>query len=131
MSLVRWPEGALIRLREAGEVVIDVQHELASFQPLPQKVQTLFPHRTAVVAPPEKVPLKKQAVTIKQETLLALSFPTDELFDKFRKALLEAHCALEASKEKRQLILASSYQPQVQEIIEKLSEEYAIRLDNS
>lgn len=131
LSLVRWPEEVLRRLRAAGEVVINVQHELGSLQPLPEKAHTLFPRRSVEAAAKPQAPPRKQAVTIKQETLMALSFPSDELFDQFRKALLEEHCALEAHKEKRQLILSSSYQSQVQQVIEKLSEGYAIRLENS
>jgi hypothetical protein len=130
LKLVQWPEGLRDRLREAGEVVLYVRHEVSKLERLPEKSQTVFPRETVA----RKIALEKaekRPVTIKQEVLLALSFPNDELFEKFRKALLDAHCALEANKEKRQLTLSNSYQSQIQQVIEKLSEEYTIRLEET
>jgi hypothetical protein len=118
----------LARFREAGEVILNVQHANDRVEVLPKTAQTLFPRRTDAKARPVKP--EKQGLIIKREHLIALSFPSDETYEKFRKALLESECPVEANKETRQLKLSSRYEDQIQEVIKKLSNEYLIRLED-
>lgn len=128
LRLVRQPQEVLTRFRQAGEIIISARHQKDRLQALPQEAQTLFPRQTSGKARPEKA--EKQPLTIKREQLIALSFPTDEIFEKFRKALLEKQCPLEAVKEMRLLRVSSRYEAQIQQAIKKLSDEYLIRLED-
>jgi hypothetical protein len=128
LKLVREPQKVLARFREAGEVILNVQHANDRVEVLPKTAQTLFPRRTDAKARPVKP--EKQGLIIKREHLIALSFPSDETYEKFRKALLESECPVEANKETRQLKLSSRYEDQIQEVIKKLSNEYLIRLED-
>ncbi|MEI6045144.1 MAG: hypothetical protein WCS37_12405 [Chloroflexota bacterium] len=129
LRLIRQPEEVSNKLRALDEVVLFVHHDLDKLQRLPEKARTLFPKAMAEQLSPKR--LEKQPVTIKQETLLALYFPNDEIFEKFRKALLEAKCLLEVDKAKRKITLPRSDEAQLKQVIAALSDEYLIRLDDS
>lgn len=129
LKLVREPQKVLARFREAGEVILNVWHKNDQLQVLPKAAQTLFPRQTTVKTRPVKP--EKPGLTIKREHLIALSFPNDETFEKFRKALLDSQCPVEADKEIRQLKLSSRYEAQIQEVIKKLSDEYLVRLEDT
>ncbi len=67
---------------------------------------------------------------MKRETLVALYLPNDELFEKFRKALIELRCTFEADKEKRTLTLPGQQDAQLKQVIKRLNDDYAIRLED-
>ena len=129
LSLIRQPQKARAQLQSSGKVVMYVRHADDSLQPLPRKAQTLFPK--SALARPTKAKPPKQPVTVKRETLVALYFPSDDLFEKFRKGLLDARCAVEANKEKRMLTVAGRDEAHIKQVIKSLSREYAIRLEDS
>jgi len=129
LSLIRQPQKVRAQLQSSGKVVMYVRHADDRFQPLPRKAQTHFP-KSALAKPPKAKP-PKQPVAVRREMLVALYFPSDDLFEKFRKGLLDAHCAVEADKEKRLLTVAGRDEAQIKRVIEDLSSEYAIRLEDS
>ena len=69
-------------------------------------------------------------MTLKRETLIALHFPDDGLFEEFRKALLDARCILDVNKERRTLTLSGKDEAQIKEVIKRLSSAYAIRVED-
>jgi len=129
LSLIRQPQKARAQLQSSGKVVMYVRHADDGLKPLPLKAHTLFPKSVPAKTPKAKPP--KQPVAVKREILVALYFPSDDLFEKFRKGLLDAHCAVEANKEKRMLTVAGRDEAHIKQVIKDLSDEYAIRLEDS
>jgi hypothetical protein len=126
--LVREPETLLSRLRESKAVAIHIQHADHHLQLLPEKLQTIFPRKVADTQTKKKK--TKQSVTLKRETWISFYFPDDELFEKFRKALIDANCLLDINKEKHTLIILGQYESQVKQIIKQLSSEYIIQVED-
>ena len=79
---------------------------------------------------PAKKKKAKSAVIIKRETLAALHFPSDELFEKFRRVLIDLHCLFEADKESRTLTIPGQHESQIKQAIKLLGEDYTIRLED-
>ena len=69
-------------------------------------------------------------MTLKRETLIALHFPDDGLFEDFRKALLDARCVLDVNRERRTLTLSGKDEAQIKQVIKRLSGAYAIRVED-
>jgi len=128
LRLVRDPGALFSRLMESGAVALRIRHADAALQPLPDKARTVFPR--AIAAAQAQKAKTKRAVTLKRQTLVALHFPDDDLFDVFRQALFEARCVLDVDKEKRVLTLSGKDDAHLKAIIKRLSGEYAIRLED-
>ena len=128
LNLIRNPETVRTALRTAGEVVLSIHHREAKLELLPEKAQTRFPQRSAVKAKKEKAP--KQAFTIKRETHIALYFPSENIFEKFRKGLLDERCLIEVDKEKWVITLAGRYEAQIKQVLKKLSSTYNLRVED-
>ena len=128
MRLVHDPAELFAQLRDSGTVAIHIQHMAQNLLPLPDKAHTVFPKKVTL-APTQKKKTR-QAVTVKRETLVALYLPDDDLFEKFRKALIELRCTFEANKEKRTLTLPGQQDAQLKQVIKRLSDDYAIQLED-
>lgn len=127
LELIKRPEEVQRLLRANNAVALYVKHDSNSFKVFPERAQTLFPKQNAS-PPTEKA--APQAVTIKQEHLLVLYFPSDKLLEQIRKALLEAHCPADIDKERRSLTIKSINEPALKQVIEALKGEYEIRLED-
>jgi hypothetical protein len=95
LRLVRQPDALFARLMESGTIALRIRHGDTAWEALPAQAHTVFPqHIPAAQIPKQKT---KRAVTLKRETLIALHFPDDGLFEEFRKALLDARCILDVN----------------------------------
>jgi len=128
LRLVRHPDALFARLMESGTIALRIRHGDTAWAALPAQAHTVFPrHVPAAQSPKQKT---KQAVTLKRETLIALHFPDDGLFEDFRKALLDARCVLDVNRERRTLTLSGNDEAQIKQVIKRLSGAYAIRVED-
>lgn len=128
LRLVRDPEGMLRRLREANAVVLSIHHRDDELRLLPERARTVFPRKASAAQAQKRK--ARQPVTLKRESLIALYFPDEALFERFRKALLDAGCVFEAHKEQRRLVLPGQYQAQIKAAIKQLSSEYKFSIED-
>ncbi len=127
LRLVRDPGALFGRLMESGAVPLRIRHSDTALRAAPAKARTVFPKQTAAQTPQQGA---KRAVTLQRETLIALRFPDDAVFEAFRKALLDARCVLDIDREKRALTLTGKDEAQLKEVIKRLSGEYTIRVED-
>jgi hypothetical protein len=125
LRLVSDPQNLLSVLEKKGLAPINAKHSLLGFSPLPDGVQSVFPKIKPVLA---SAPPPPEPVIIQKTTTITLTFPFDEVFDVFRRALAEARVPVQADAGTRSLTFSDQFMPALKNIIQQLDAVYDIQL---
>lgn len=102
-----------------------VKHGEGVLTPLPEGARSVFPRRPAQKSPK---PVEKPDVELKREVQITLHFPTDEVLERFRKALVEARCSIVVDKGVRTITYLRRHEVQVATVFAALEAEYRLRV---
>lgn len=97
-------------LERAALMPMWIKHGDDAFARVPEGARTVF-RRQAAVRP--AVPAEKPLVEVKRETQITLHFPTEEVWEHVRKALVDARCSIAADRALRTITYMRRYEPQV------------------
>ena len=124
MRFVRSP-GELFRHLENKELVpLKVRHANSSLHSLPREVRTVFAKKLRLAKTGEK-----KKITLKRETIIVLYFPAPELYEKFRKKLLEAKCSFQSDKKRGTITFSEVCEPEIMNVIAALKDDYLIKFE--
>lgn len=127
IRIVHSPDALFARLEEAELVPLRIEHPASTLRLLPQKARTVFAQTPQVAKPKPKV---REPVILMRHTTITLHFPTGKLLEKFRQALLDIRCPVEADKDNLTITFSRRYEPQVDQVIQALEKEYLIRIED-
>lgn len=125
LRLAHSPATLYARLEKAGLMPLFIEHGKENLTSLPEGARSVFPRRSAQKVPQ---PIEKPDVELKREAQITLHFPTDEVLERFRKALVDARCSIVADKGVRTITYMRRYEPQVAAVIAALGSEYRLRV---
>jgi hypothetical protein len=120
--LVREPHKLLPALEKQGLAPIKVQHALAEFAPLPESLQSVFPRQVPIQEVEAPAP-----VTIQKTTTVTLTFPYDEVFTAFRRALTEVRVPVQADASARTLTFSDQFMPALDDVVRQLDTLYDVQ----
>jgi hypothetical protein len=120
--LVREPQKLLPALEKQGLAPIKVQHAPAEFTPLPESVQSVFPRQVPIQEVEAPTP-----VTIQKTTTVTLTFPYDEVFNAFRRALTEVRVPVQADAGARTLTFSDQFMPALDDVVRQLDTLYDVQ----
>jgi hypothetical protein len=126
LRLVREPQKLLSVLEEEGLAPLWVAHDPMGFTPLPEGVQSIFP---VDVPTQEDEPLPPEPVSLRKVVTITLYFPSDEIFDEFRRALAEARIPVQADTRARSLTFPEPFLPMLDEVIQQLADVYEVQIE--
>jgi hypothetical protein len=107
--------GALYaELERAARMPMWIKHGDAAFARVPEGARTIFRRQTAIRP---AAPAEKPLVEVKRETQITLHFPTAEVWDVVRKALVDARCSIAADRALRTITYMRRYEPQVTAVL--------------
>jgi hypothetical protein len=127
IRMVHSPDDLFSRLEKAERVPLRVKHSGTMLRPLPQNAQTVFVKRSREVKPKPKA---KESVTLLRKTSITLHFSTGQVLKRFRQALLDIRCPVEADKDNLTITFAQQYEPLVEQATKSLAKEYLIRIED-
>jgi hypothetical protein len=127
IRIVHSPDALFARLEKAELVPLRVEHPASALRLLPPKARTVFAQKTRAAKPKPKT---KEPVTLMRHTTITLHFPTGRLLEKFRQALLDIRCPVEADKDNLTITFSRRYEPQVDQVVKALEKEYLIRIED-
>jgi len=124
--LVREPHKLLAALEQEGLAPLWVAHNLLEFTGLPEGVQSIFPLAGAT---PGAEQLHPEPVSLRKVTTITLQFPSDEIFDTFRRALAEGRVPVQADARALSLTFPEPFLPALEAVIQQLADVYEVRID--
>jgi len=116
------------RLRETGQIAVRAEHFDETFRLLPETAQSIFPRQQPASAPKKRA--EKPAFTIRRESRIVLHFPDDTLLTAFQKALVEAGCPVEASRESHTLTIAGQHERLISQVVKRLRGDYSLQVED-
>jgi hypothetical protein len=125
LKIVRSPAALFVRLEEAGQVPLLVNHPENGLQPLPDETKTLFAKKSKLAKTKEKQP-----VLLKRETAVTLHFPTDEILEEYRRALVQARCPLTVNKDNRTLTYSQRHRALAETAFQSLQRKYLVSIED-
>jgi hypothetical protein len=121
LALVRHAEQLAAGLESAGCVPLIAAHLSASFLPLPEAAQSLFPKE---IPPAPAQPVGPQVLPLKRQTSITITFPSAEAFDAFRLALAELRCPFQPDTTLRTITLSQVHWPRFEQAIAQFADAY-------
>ncbi|MEW5956974.1 MAG: hypothetical protein AB1801_04565, partial [Chloroflexota bacterium] len=125
LKVVRSPALLFIRLEEAGQVPLLVNHPENALQPLPDEAKTLFVKKSKLAKTKEMQP-----VLLKRETVITLHFPTDEILEEYRRALVQARCPVTVNKDNRTLTYSQRHLALAEAAFQSLQRKYLVSIED-
>ena len=122
IRLVRSSEELYGRLEQLAAMPLLVKHADTALHSLPPGARTVFP----IPAPAAPKPVEKPAVTLQRETTVTLHFPSEEVLEEFRGALLEVRCSFEVNNGLRTITYAGRHEGQVAAVVKALGQKYRV-----
>lgn len=98
VRLTHAPTALLAELEVAGRMPMWIKPKDDAFARVPDGAQTIFRRKTAAEPP---APAEKPTVEVRRETQITLHLPTEEVWERVRKALADARCSLSAERRLR------------------------------
>lgn len=126
LKIVRSPASLFVRLEEAGQVPLLVNHPENTLQALPDEAKTIFAKKSKLAAKAKE----KQAILLKRETTITLHFPTEEILEEYRRALVQVRCPVTANKDNRTLTYSQRHQALAETAFQSLQKKYRISIED-
>lgn len=125
VRLTHAPTALLAELEAAGRMPMWIKHKDDAFARLPDGAQTIFRRKTAAEPP---APVEKPTVEVRRETQITLHLPSEEVWERVRKALADARCSISAERGLRTITYMRRYEAQVQEALKALETVYRLQI---
>lgn len=124
MRIVSSPDKLLQLLEEKEYVPFRAVHTDKTLQSFPEGVRTVFCKKKEVARA-----RTKKRVSLKCETISTLHFPIAELYNIFRKKLIEARCPFQSDQQHQTITLSKTYETNVKDIIKAIKNDYSIKIE--
>lgn len=124
LRLTHKPMGLMADLERAGRMPMWIKHGDAAFAHIPAGAQTIFRRKT----PAPAAPVEKPLVELRREVQITLHLPTEELWERVRKALADARCSIASDRASRTITYQRRYEPQVQATLTALETAYRLQI---
>lgn len=126
LRIVRSPASMFVRLEEAEQVPLLISHPENGLKPLPDKAKTIFVKKSKLAAKTKK----KQTVVLKRETAITLHFPTQEILEEYRRAMVRARCPITVDKDRRTLTYSEQHQTPAEAAFKSMQKKYRIKIED-
>lgn len=124
VRLTHAPAALLAGLEAAGQMPMWIKHGDAAFARVPAGARTLFRRHTPVPPPSTEKP----AVVCQREVQITLHLPTEEVWERVRKALADARCSISADRGMRTITYMQRYEAQVTTALQALASVYRLQI---
>jgi len=125
MRLVRSAETLYERLEQAALMPIWIKHKEDGFAAVPEDARSVFRGQTPVRTPQPTAP---PTVEVQREVQMTLHFPSEEVWERVRRALADARCAITADRNLRTITYMRRYEPQIMAVFETLAPVYRLQI---
>ena len=125
LRLVREPQKLLNALERKGLAPVKANHNSFGFTPLLEGVQSIFPRQ---VPASESEPPPPEPVTLQKTISITLQFPSEPVFDDFRRALAEMRVPVQADTGTLSLTFPDQFMPALEDVIQNLADVYAVTI---
>ncbi len=125
MRLVRSAAALYARLERAALMPMWIKHGESGFATVPQEAHSVFRRAMPVCVPRPAAP---PTVEVQREMQVTLHFPNEEVWERVRKALADAHCSITADRTLRTITYMRRYEPQVTAVFEALAPMYRLQI---
>ncbi|MCP4370073.1 MAG: hypothetical protein GY797_18445 [Deltaproteobacteria bacterium] len=126
LKIIRAPASVFVRLEEAEQVPLLITHPENGLKPLPDKAKTIFVKKSKLAAKAKK----KQTVVLKRETAITLHFPTQEILEEYRRAMVRARCPITVDKNNQTLTYSEQHQAPAKAALKSMQKKYRIKIEN-
>jgi hypothetical protein len=127
IRMIHSPDRLFARLEKAERVPLRIKHSGTKLHPLPRKARTVFIRKSREAKPK---PTVEVPVTLLRKTSITLHFPTGKVLERFRQALLDIRCPVEADRDNLTISFAQQYEPLVEQVTKSLANEYLIQIED-
>ena len=127
LRIVHSPDTLFVRMERQERIPLRVKHTASSLRVLPRQARSVFPKKSRAARPRRP---KKASVTLKRQTTITLHFPNGTVLEKFRKALLDVRCPVEADKDNLTITFFRKYETEVAKTIKALGKNYRIQIED-
>lgn len=127
LKIVRSPAALFIRLEEAQQVPLLINHPENALQALPDEAKTLFAKKSKVAAAKAK---EKPVALLKREVSITLHFTNDAILEEYRQALVQARCPVTVSKDNLTLAYSQRHQALAETAFQSLQKKYRVSIED-
>jgi hypothetical protein len=127
LKIVRSPAALFVRLEEAQQVPLLVNHPENTLQALPDEAKTLFAKKSKVAAAKAK---EKPVALLKREISITLHFSSEAILEEYRRALVQARCPVIVNKDNRTLTYSQRHQALAEIAFQALQRKYIVSIED-
>jgi hypothetical protein len=125
MRLVKDPDQVFTILEQEGCVPLRVQHDGATFTPLPEQATSAFPKLSAL-AEAARAPIP---VKVARSIAISVRFSAQEPYDSFLRTLAELRCPFQPDNKNLIFTYDQEYQPKFDEAVQRLADSYDLQFE--
>ena len=128
LKIVRSPTPLFVRMEEAGQVPILVNHGENAFTRPPGAVTSIFAAKARAAA---AKPTVKKPLLLKRETAITLKFPDEKTVEELRQLMVQGGCPIVVNVAKHELTYSQRHRTLAEAALKVLQSSYKITIEDA